>query len=104
MKAKDLAQLLNGVHPDADVYIDLGLCYNQTKNLIYEMLTDPDRNYSDVGAVEITFIVEDGVREVYLCPYDGLYDLADDKVVEPFFEEHGLNEVMEKAFDEAKKQ
>lgn len=96
MKAKDLARLLDGVNPDTAVYIDLGLCYNKRKNLVYEMLTDYDRSYSGVETIEIN-----GANEVYLCPYEGMYDLAHDEVVESFFKEHGLNEVMEKAFDEA---
>jgi len=102
MKAKELARLLDGVNPDAKVYIDLGLSHNKRKVLIYKMLTDYDFDCNDVEDVEMSCIVEDGVKEVYLCPYDGQYDeLADDKEVESFFEEHGLNEVMEKAFEEA---
>lgn len=102
MKAKDLARLLDGVHPDADVYIDLGLRHNKRKVLIYKMLTDYDFDCNGVENIEIPLIVEDGVKEVFLCPYEGEYDnLADKKLVESFFEEHGLNEIMEKAFDEA---
>lgn len=101
MKAKDLARLLDGVNPDAEVRIDLGLCYNKTKKLIYRMLTDYDFDCSDVQCIELSNCIN-GVNEIYLCPYEGQYDeLADNKVVESFFEEHGLNEVMEKAFDEA---
>jgi hypothetical protein len=101
MKAKDLARLLDGVNPDANVYIDLGICYNKTKKLIYRMLTDYDYDMSDVQCIELGNCIN-GVKDVYLCPYDGQYDeLADDKEVESFFEEHGLNEVMEKAFEEA---
>ena len=96
MKAKDLARLLDGVHPDAEVYIDLGLSHNKTKALVYELLTDPDAGACDVEHINLTCF-SDGAKEVYLCPYDGQYDLAADKEVESFFEEHGLNEVMEKA-------
>ena len=96
MKAKDLARLLDGVHPDAEVYIDLGLSHNKKKALVYELLTDPDAGACDVEHINLTCF-SDGAKEVYLCPYDGQYDLAADKEVESFFEEHGLNEVMEKA-------
>ena len=97
MKAKDLARLLDGVNPDAEVHIDFGLCYNKTKKLIYRMLTDYDFDCS----IELSNCIN-GVNEVYLCPYNGEYDeFANKKEVESFFEEHGLNEVMEKAFEEA---
>lgn len=95
MKAKDLARLLDGINPDANVYIDLGLVHNKTKALIYEMLTYPDSESCQVERI-IMNVFEDGVEEVYLCPYGGQYDLACDNTVESFFEEHGLNEVMEK--------
>ena len=96
MKAKDLARLLDGVSPDAEVVIDLGVSHDKTKALIYEMLTDPDSGACRVEHITMTCF-KDGVEEVYLCPYDGQYDLASEQTVELFFEEHGLNEVMEKA-------
>ena len=97
MKAKDLARLLDGVNPDAEVYIDLGISHDKMKALIYEMLTDPDGGACHVEHITMTIFDDCGVREVYLCPYDGQYDLASDRTVEDFFEEHGLNEVMEEA-------
>lgn len=33
MKAKDLAKLLEGVNPEANVYIDLGISHDKTKQL-----------------------------------------------------------------------
>ena len=96
MKAKDLARLLDGVHPESEVYIDLGISHDKKKALVYEMLTNPDSESCDVEHITITCF-SDGVKEVYLCPYDGQYDLADDNEVETFFLEHRLNEVMEKA-------
>lgn len=92
MKAKDLARLLDGVHPDATVHIDLGLSHDKTKALVYDMLTNPNFGSCDVEHITMTCF-SDGAKEVFLCPYDGQYDLADDKEVESFFEEHGLNEV-----------
>lgn len=97
MKAKDLARLLDGVNPDAEVYIDLGISHDKTKALIYEMLTNPDSGACRVEHITMTIFDDCGVREVYLCPYDGQYDLGNDRTVEDFFEEHGLNEVMEEA-------
>ena len=97
MKAKDLARLLDGVNPNAEVYIDLGISHDKMKALIYEMLTDPDGGACHVEHITMTIFDDCGVREVYLCPYDGQYDLANDRTVEDFFEEHGLNEVMEEA-------
>lgn len=97
MKAKDLARLLDGVNPDANVYIDLGISHDKTKALIYEMLTDPDGGVCHVEHITMTIFNDCGVREVYLCPYDGQYDLANDRTVEDFFEGHGLNGVMEEA-------
>jgi hypothetical protein len=88
MKAKDLARLLDGVHPDAEVYIDLGISHNKKKALVYTMLTT-DCESCSVEHITMTCF-SDGAREVYLCPYDGQYDLAEDKDVESFFEEHGL--------------
>jgi len=98
MKAKDLARLLDGVNPDANVYIDLGVSHDKTKALIYEMLTNPDSGACHVEHITMT-VFDDGVKEVYLCPYDGQYDLTDDKTAECFFEEHELDEVMERARD-----
>ena len=96
MKAKDLAKLLDGVNPDAEVCIDLGVSHDKTKALIYELLTDPDSGACHVEHITMT-VFDDGVKEVYLCPYDGQYDLANDRTVEDFFEEHELNGVMEEA-------
>lgn len=98
MKAKDLARLLDGVNPDAEVYIDLGISHDKAKALVYEMLTNPDYESRSVEHITMTcFSDSDGVKEVYLCPYDGQYDLCDDETVESFFEEHRLNEVMKEA-------
>lgn len=88
MKAKDLARLLDGVHPDAEVYIDLGISHDKKKALVYKMLTT-DCESCSVEHITMTCF-SDGAREVYLCPYDGQYDLAEDKDVESFFEEHEL--------------
>lgn len=96
MKAKDLARLLDGVNPDAEVYIDLGISHDKAKALVYEMLTNPDCESCSVEHITMTCF-SDGVKEVYLCPYDGQYDLCGDETVESFFLEHGLDEVMEEA-------
>ena len=97
MKAKELAKLLDGVNPEAEVYIDLGVSHDKTKALIYEMLNDCDCNAADVEHITMTCFSEGGAREVYLCPYDGQYCMESDETVDAFFKEHGLDKVWEEA-------
>ena len=93
MKAKDLAKLIEGVNPDAEVYIDLGVCHNKTKHLIYAMLNDPDMVCASIEHIDLVCSNDGGAFEVLLCPYDGEYDLQLDSIVDSFFKEHGLDKI-----------
>ena len=99
MKAKDLAKLLNGVDPDAEIYIDLGISHDKTKHLIYAMLTNSDIVASPIEHIDMVCFHDNGAKEVYLCPYDGEYDLDDDRVVDEFFKQHGLDKVMKESHE-----
>ena len=89
MKAKELANLLNGINPDAEVYIDLGLCYNKETELIYAMIQDEDFNYSEIETIEVC-CGDNGISEIYLCPYDGEYSLPIEEEAEKYFKEHKI--------------
>lgn len=90
MKAKDLAKLLKGVDPEAEVYIDLGIIHKKSKALVYEILTNADFSSAPIEQISLTAF-STGIKEVYLSPYDGQYDLEDDDVVDVFFKVHGLD-------------
>ena len=91
MKAKDLAKLLEGVNPEAYVYIDLGISHDKTKQLIYEMMHNPDFGSAPVERIEVLYAT-DGALEVLLLPYDGEYSFDEEKVAK-FFEEYALNNI-----------
>ena len=88
MKVRELIRLLQGCDPDAGVFLDLGACHDKVRHLAHALLT----GYVD-AAVDIESIVidpDDGVKEIYLLPYDE-YTLASDDVVDNFFKLHGLD-------------
>lgn len=89
MKASALMKLLSGVDPETEVYIDLGISYDKRGPLIFEMLTDEDFTCSKIEHIDVVCNSE-GVSEIYLCPYDGIYSLENNAYVESYFKEHNL--------------
>ena len=88
MKAGDLSKLLAGVDPEAKVYIDLGVCHNKIEALAKDMLLTDDSGCADIEDIEMS-VFEEGVKEVYLIPYDGQY-ILDNEEAKNFFIRHGI--------------